>query len=93
MNIPEAILLAWDCKKVNRGRNGTTGEEHPELAKHLLRVDIVKDDKGYRAVFKEQGASASQMAAAKILDTVIRLPGMVGEANGAGAHVGSSHTG
>ena len=49
-----------------------------ELAKHLqkykgrvvLLEDTVKDEEGYRAVFTEQGASASQMAAAKLLDTI-----------------------
>ena len=31
----------------------------------MLRGDIVKDDSGAYAVFAEQGASASQMTAAK----------------------------
>ena len=34
---------------------------------HLLRGDIVKDDSGSYAVFTEQGSSASQMTAAKIM--------------------------
>ena len=41
----------------------------------MLRADNVKDDKGYRAVFTEQGASAAQMAAAKFLDNVSMLLG------------------
>ena len=44
---------------------------------------IVKDDNGYRAVFTEQGASASQIAGATSLDTVSRLAGMAREADDA----------
>ena len=45
----------------------------------LLR-DIVKDDSGSYAVFTEQGSSASQMTAAKIMDIISRLPGCDGQA-------------
>ena len=41
----------------------------------VLRGDIVKDDSGSYAVFTEQGSSASQMTAAKIMDIIFRLPG------------------
>ena len=41
----------------------------------VLRGDIVKDDSGYCAVFTEQGSSASQMTAAKIMHIISRLPG------------------
>ena len=34
----------------------------------VLRGDIVKDDSGAYAVFTEQGSSASQMKAAKVMD-------------------------
>ena len=34
----------------------------------MLRRDIVKDDSGAYAVFTEQGSSASQMTAAKVVD-------------------------
>ena len=34
----------------------------------VLRGDIVKDNSGSYAVFTEQGSSASQMTAAKIMD-------------------------
>ena len=34
----------------------------------VLRGDIVKDDSGSYAVFTEQGSSASQVTAAKIMD-------------------------
>ena len=46
----------------------------------VLRGDIVKDDSGSYAVFTEQGSSASQMTAAKIMDIISRLPGCVGQA-------------
>ena len=49
----------------------------------VLRGDIVKDDSGSHAVFTEQGSSASQMVAAKILDVFSRLPGCAGEASDA----------
>ena len=45
-----------------------------------LRDDIVKDDSGSYAVFTEQGSSASQMTAAKIMDITSRLPGCAGQA-------------
>ena len=46
----------------------------------VLRGDIVKDDSGSYAVFTEQGSSASQMTAAKIMDIISRLPGCTGQA-------------
>ena len=46
----------------------------------VLRCDIVKDDSGSCAVFTEQGSSASQMTAAKIMDIISRLPGCDGQA-------------
>ena len=46
----------------------------------VLRGDIVKDDSGSYAVFTEQGSSASQMTAAKIMDILSRLPGCDGQA-------------
>ena len=46
----------------------------------VLRGDIVKDDSGSYAVFTEQGSSASQMTAAKIMDIISRLPGCDGKA-------------
>ena len=44
----------------------------------VLRGDIVKDDSGSYAVFTEQGSSASQMTAAKVMDIISRLPGCTG---------------
>ena len=46
----------------------------------VLRGDTVKDDSGSYAVFTEQGSSASQMTAAKIMDIFSRLPGCDGQA-------------
>ena len=45
----------------------------------VLRGDIVKDNSGAYAVFTEQGSSASQMTAAKIMDIISRLPGCDGQ--------------
>ena len=46
----------------------------------VLRGDIVKDDSGSYAVSTEQGSSASQMTAAKIMDIISRLLGCGGQA-------------
>ena len=46
----------------------------------VLRGGIVKDDSGSYAVFTEQGSSASQMTAAKVMDIISRLPGCAGQA-------------
>ena len=46
----------------------------------VLRGDTVKDDSGSYAVFTEQGSSASQMTAAKIMDVSSRLPNCDGQA-------------
>ena len=40
----------------------------------VLRGDIVQDNSGSYAVFTEQGSSASQMTAAKIMDIISGLP-------------------
>ena len=44
----------------------------------VLRGDVVKDNSGSYAVFTEQGSSASQMTAAKIMDIISRLLGCDG---------------
>ena len=49
----------------------------------VLRGDIVKDNSGSYAVFTEQGSSASQMTAAKIMDIISRLPSCDGQATDA----------
>ena len=45
----------------------------------VFRGDLTKDEDGYLAVFTEQGASASNMAAAKLMDAIARMPGNDGE--------------
>ena len=52
-------------------------------ARIVLRGDIVKDDSGSYALFIEQGSSASQMTAAKVMDFISRLPGCSGQATDA----------
>ena len=58
-------------------------ELKPEYQKYKGRVvfrgDIVKNDLESYAVFTEQGSSASQMTAAKIMDIISRLPGCDGQ--------------
>ena len=46
----------------------------------VLRGDSVEDDSGSYAVFIEQGSSASQVTAAKVMDIISRLPGCSGQA-------------
>ena len=46
----------------------------------VLRGVFVKDNSGFCAVFTEQGSSASQMTAAKVMDIISRLPGCAGQA-------------
>ena len=45
----------------------------------VLRGDIVKDNSGSYAALTEQGSSASQMTAAKIMDIIFRLLGCDGQ--------------
>ena len=46
----------------------------------MLRGDSVKEDSGAYAVFAEQGSSASQMTAGKIMDVIARVPNCDGQA-------------
>ena len=62
-------------------KNAELEAKHPKYkGRVVLRGDIVKDDSGSYAVFTEQGSSASQMTAAKIMDIISRLPGCDGQA-------------
>ena len=58
-------------------------ELEPQYPKYkgsvVLRGDILKDDSGSYAVFTEQGSSASQRTAAKVMDIISRLPGCSGQ--------------
>ena len=49
----------------------------------MLQEDNLKDDNGHKAVFTEQGASASRVAAGTFVNTISRLHGMAEEANDA----------
>ena len=55
-------------------------ELEPQYQKYkgrvALRGDVVKDDSGSYAVFTEQGSSASQMTAAKVMDIKIQTTRM-----------------
>ena len=51
----------------------------------VLRGDIVKDDSGTCTVFSEQGSSASQTTAAKVMDGIARLPYCDGHADAVSA--------
>ena len=55
-------------------------KQHMYKARVVLRSDTVKDDSGSYAVFTEQGSSASQMTAAKVMDDTARLPDCAGQA-------------
>ena len=59
-------------------------ELEPQYQKYkdrvVLREDIVKDDSGAHAVFTEQGSSASQKNAAKVMDDIARVPDCDGRA-------------
>ena len=62
-------------------KNAELGAKHQKyIGRVVLRGDIVKDDTGSYAVFTEQGSSASQMTAAKVMDIISRLPGCAGQA-------------
>ena len=58
-------FMPMHVKNLKRYRHGSA-----------LRSDIVKDDSGSYAVFTEQGSSASQMPAAKVMEIISRLPTM-----------------
>ena len=62
-------------------KNAELEAEHQKYKGRVdLRGDIVFDDSGSNAVFTEQGSSASRMTAAKIMDTISKLPGCDGQA-------------
>ena len=62
-------------------KNAELEAKHPKYkGRFVLRGDIVKDDSGSYAVCTEQGSSASQLTAAKVMDIIFRLPGCSGQA-------------
>ena len=61
-------------------KNAELEAKHPKYKGRIaLRGDIVKDDSGPHAGFTEQGSSASQMTAAKVMDIISRLQGCAGQ--------------
>ena len=69
------------CMDVCHLKNAELEAKHQKYkGRVVLRRDIVKDDSGSYAVFTEQGSSASQMTAAKVMDIISRLPGCDGQA-------------
>ena len=67
-------IPAWDLEKKNQEQEGVYSGRTKRHRKSTL------DDSGVNAVFTEQGASAFQMTAAKIMDVIARLPGCDGQA-------------
>ena len=62
-------------------QNGELEAKHQKYkGRVLLRGDVVKDNSGSYAVFTEQGSSASQVTAAKVMDIISRLPCCDGQA-------------
>ena len=65
-------------------KNGALETKHQKCKGRVaLRSDFMKDDSGSYAAFTEQGSSASQMTAAKVMDIISRLPGCAGQAGDA----------
>ena len=69
---------------------GSLSSENAELARCLNKnkgrlvlrgADNVKDESGYNALCTEQDTSASQMTAAKFMDTISKFPGMTVQAS------------
>ena len=65
-------------------KNAELEEKHQKYSGRVaFRGDIVGGDSGSYAVFTEQGSSASQMTAAKVMDFLSRLLGCAGQADDA----------
>ena len=84
----EVIAIAKRCGKsvlfgslmeLRHVKNAEVRSADPNYKGRLVfRGDTVKDETGYYAVFSEQGTSASQLAAAKVVDAIARCPGCSG---------------
>ena len=76
-------ISAWNLTRV-KSKKEVIDEARTKHQKYkgrvVLRGDTVKDNSGSYAVFTEQGSSASQMTAAKIMDIIARLPSCNGQA-------------
>ena len=74
-------IPAWDLTKV-RSESEVIDEARTKGVKvHFASLmDICFDVSGSYAVFSEQGSSASQVTASKVMDIISRLPGCAGQA-------------
>lgn len=97
--VPRAAVIEWARRTGTKVHFGTVMDlcsiKHSELADEfrkykgrvVFRGDYITDEYGMFAVFTEQGASASHIQAANILDAVASLPGCDGEdADAVGAY-------
>ena len=73
-----AVDKEW--KKLEKDFGRGTSKHQKYKGRVVLRGDSVKDDSGSSAVFTEQGSSASQVTAPKVMDIISRLPGCAGQA-------------
>ena len=64
-------------------KHAELAEQHQKHTERLVERDTIKDGSCCQAVFTQQGASASRVAAARFLGNHSRLSGMAGEANDA----------
>ena len=81
--MPQAMKISAAKAAVDKEweKNAELETKHQKYkGRVVLRGDIVKDDSGSYAVFTEQGSSAPQMTAAKVMDIMSRLPGCAGQA-------------
>ena len=77
----EKKLIFAELMDICHLKNADLGAKYQEYqGRVVLRGDIVKDDSGSYAEFTEQGSSASQMTAAKVMDIISKLPGCDGQA-------------
>ena len=73
---------SWQIRKQKRGyAKGAKRKEGQFTLSCVLPGDVENDDSGSNAVFMEQGSSASQMMAEKVLDVMARQPGCAGQAS------------
>ena len=76
-----AVDQEWEnLKNISTAADQSQKQFQKYEGRVVLRGDIVKDDAGSYAEFTEQGSSASQMTAAKVMDITSRLPGCAGQA-------------
>ena len=77
----EIINVVWCVRSAHE--NGRAPAKIRRTSSGVLRGDIVKDDAGCQAILTERGTSASQMTAARVLDTFSRPAVITSEADDA----------